>query len=222
MSPHHVDWRTLDTCVLDMDGTLLDLHFDNQVWNERLPLRYAERAGLAHDAAQAHVSATLARAHGSLNWYCLEHWSREFGLDMSAIEGELESLIRVRPGVIAFLDFLRGRGIRLVLATNAHPVSLERKLAVTGIAPHFDVIVSAHQFGHAKEHDGFWPCLEQHCELPRERTLFIDDNPAVLAAARRFGIRYLFGVARPDSRRGRAAQPGFHSLEDFGELTSAA
>jgi putative hydrolase of the HAD superfamily len=38
-------WHAIDTVLLDMDGTLLDLHFDNHFWLEHLPQRYAELHG---------------------------------------------------------------------------------------------------------------------------------------------------------------------------------
>ncbi|MDH3916294.1 MAG: haloacid dehalogenase, partial [Chromatiales bacterium] len=34
------DWSTVDTVLLDMDGTLLDLRFDNYFWQELVPSRY--------------------------------------------------------------------------------------------------------------------------------------------------------------------------------------
>lgn len=64
-------WSAIDTVLLDMDGTLLDLHFDNHFWLEHLPQRYAERNGLSRTEADA-VLEPLFREHaGQLNWYCL-------------------------------------------------------------------------------------------------------------------------------------------------------
>ena len=37
-----IDWDDIDTVLLDMDGTLLDLHFDNFFWMHYMPRRYAE------------------------------------------------------------------------------------------------------------------------------------------------------------------------------------
>ena len=38
-----IPWHEIDSVFLDMDGTLLDLHFDNHFWREHVPLRYAEK-----------------------------------------------------------------------------------------------------------------------------------------------------------------------------------
>ena len=38
-----INWKNIDTVLLDMDGTLLDLHFDNHFWQTFVPLRYAQQ-----------------------------------------------------------------------------------------------------------------------------------------------------------------------------------
>ena len=36
-----INWNEIDTVLLDMDGTLLDLYFDNYFWQEYLPEKWA-------------------------------------------------------------------------------------------------------------------------------------------------------------------------------------
>jgi HAD superfamily hydrolase (TIGR01509 family) len=216
-----LDWNSIDICVLDMDGTLLDLHFDHQVWNELLPQRFAERSGLPVAAAREHVHQVLSRQHGTLTWYCIEHWSRVFRIELTRIESELKDLITVRPGARGFLERLRDRDVRLLLATNAHAKSLARKLEITGIGQYFDAVVSSHEFGYAKEHDRFWDAFAERYEINAARTLFIDDNCAVLEAARRHGIRHLLGIARPNSRGESVQHDGFECLDNFAAMSAA-
>jgi FMN phosphatase YigB (HAD superfamily) len=52
-------WEAIDTVLLDMDGTLLDLRFDNYFWMEFLPERYAERHGLTPEQARAVLRSML-------------------------------------------------------------------------------------------------------------------------------------------------------------------
>jgi 5'-nucleotidase len=214
-------WSAIDCVILDMDGTLLDLHFDNQLWSELLPRRYAAQQDMPLDIARQQVTHRLESRRGSLPWYCLEHWSEAFGVDMHGLEVELAHLIGARPGAVDFLAWLKARGVRRVLATNAHPASLERKLAATGIRPYFDDIYSAHTLGAAKESDDFWDALRGAVGFDPARTLFIDDNAQVRAAARSWGIAHLFGIARPDSRGPLVSATDCRCLEDFAELTRA-
>jgi putative hydrolase of the HAD superfamily len=47
MAAAAIDWSRIDTVLLDMDGTLLDLRFDNWFWQELIPSRYAAAHGLS-------------------------------------------------------------------------------------------------------------------------------------------------------------------------------
>src|SRR3972149_8813157 len=74
-----VAWERIRTVLLDMDGTLLDLRFDNYFWNEYLPDRWGSRRGIDPGAARAELLARIARCVGTLDWYCLDFWLGERG-----------------------------------------------------------------------------------------------------------------------------------------------
>lgn len=209
---------SIKTVILDMDGTMLDLNFDDQVWNHRLPERIAQLRQQGVAASRSWVAETLAAERGSLQWYCLDHWSREFQLSLHALEEELADLIAVRPGTSEFLQHAQGAGYRLVLATNAHPASLARKLERTRIAQYFDRIVSAHEFGAPKEASIFWQRLFETEPNVLTQAMLVDDNEAVLYTARAYGIPHLFGVTTPSSRGQSRIFREFDSIEVLAEL----
>ena len=215
-----VRWEEIDTVLLDMDGTLLDLHFDNLFWNEYLPRKWGEMNGLDFEAASAQLLPRLRSREGTLSWYCLDYWSRELDMDIFALKAGIEELIRTRPGAEDFLAHVRSLGKFMALVTNAHQRLLQHKLALTGIAPHFDAIVSAHSFGLPKEEALFWTKLQSRFAFDPGRTLLIDDNAAVLRSAQAFGVRWLYTIARPDSRRPARAGTEFPALESFQSLLS--
>jgi len=142
-----LDWSSVETVLLDLDGTLLDLHFDTYFWTEHLPLRYAERSGIGVAAAKAELAPRLKAREGSLAWYCVDHWTRELGIEIVEIKREVAHLITPHPRVPEFLAALRALGKRVVLATNAHPKSLSIKLPRAGLTGHFDAILCAHALG---------------------------------------------------------------------------
>jgi putative hydrolase of the HAD superfamily len=159
---------------------------------------------------------------GTLQWYCLDYWSRELGFDIVALKREVAHLIQVKAHVREFLDSVRASGRRVVLLTNAHGDSVELKLEYTGIAGHFDRIISSHSLGQAKESEAFWPRLLAHEPFEAERALLIDDNLSVLRAARAYGLRQLLAVRYPDSRQGPKDTAEFEAMGDFREIMPGA
>lgn len=213
-----IDWNAVDTVFLDMDGTLLDLHFDNHFWLEHVPLRYAEARGIPGEQARAELLALYRSREGTLQWYCVDHWSRELGLDIALLKEEVDHLIAVHPQVIDFLEALSALGKRRVLMTNAHQKSIALKMGKTRLGGYFDRIVCSHDLGAPKESGDFWPRVHAIEPFDRERTLFVDDSPSVLRAAKDYGFRWLLAVLAPDSKA-PVREPGeFPAIRHFAEL----
>jgi HAD superfamily hydrolase (TIGR01509 family) len=194
-----VDWSAIDTVLLDMDGTLLDLRFDNWFWQELIPGRYAAANGLDLAETQRLLAPKFVEVRGTLQWYCIEYWSRELGLDIGGIKREALARVSFLPGAEEFLARLKGSGKRVALVTNAHPATLAIKNEQVALSRYFDVCYSTHPFAYPKEDAEFWPRLAAEERFQPERTLFVDDSLAVLNAARDFGIGCLRAVRRPDS-----------------------
>ena len=213
-----LDWSRIDTVLLDMDGTLLDLHFDNHFWLQHVPLRYAESRGLPLEQARSELLRRYGDIQGTLEWYCVDHWSRELGLDIALLKEEVDHLIAVHPHVTEFLDLLRDAGRRRVLVTNAHQKSLGLKMQRTRLRDRLDAVCCAHDLGLPKESDAFWPKLRDIEPFDPERTLFVDDSLAVLRSARRFGIGQLLAIRQPDSRQAERVVDEFPAVRGFSEV----
>lgn len=213
-----VDWSRIDTVLLDMDGTLLDLHFDNHFWQAHLPRRYAEARGLPVEASHEELSALFHARVGTLDWYSVDYWAEALSLDIMRLKEEVAHLIAVHPHVTDFLAAARAAGKRIVLATNAHHKSLTLKMARTGLDPHFDAIVSSHALGAAKEQQAFWQRLREIEAFDPARTLLVDDSLPVLDSARRYGIAHLVAVKRPDTKQPEKQTADYPAIDDFSQL----
>ena len=213
-----IDWSAIDTVLLDMDGTLLDLHFDNYFWLIHLPRRYAEHHGLCPDESTRELHWRFNAKRGTLDWYCLDYWGRELGVDIRRLKEEIQHLIAERPHAIRFLQHLKAAGKRRILVTNAHPDSLALKLSLTGIGAHLDRIISSHQYRAPKESPLFWQALARDTGFDGARTLFIDDSETILEAARRFGVRHLCCIHQPDSQRDSLYSGHFPAIRHFDEI----
>ncbi len=211
-------WEAIDTVLLDMDGTLLDLRFDNYFWLEFLPERYAERHGITPEEARTVLYDRLAGKQGTLDWYCTDFWTRELSLDIAGLKHEIRGHVRFLPGAEAFLRALRDKNVRVAMVTNAHRDSLKVKATQTGVLDYFDVVFSSHSFGVPKEHPEFWRQLQAELDFDPARTLFVDDSLAVLGAAQRHGIAHVFAISRPDTTLGVREVKGFMSVEQVSHL----
>lgn len=207
-----------ETLMLDMDGTILDLAFDNYMWLEHVPQRYAEHKGIDRDAAREHLYAQFREMQGRLEWYCLDHWSELLGLDIAGLHRDNHHRIAYLPGAEAFLGYVRQHGIRLLLVTNSHAETLAIKDQATGVTRHFDGVYSSHSFGVPKEHGDFWEALELADGFDPASTLFIDDTPSVLKSAADFGIDMLLEIKQPDNSQPVRSASEFSGIDGLRSL----
>lgn len=213
-----IRWQHIDTVFLDMDGTLLDLHYDNHFWREHVPMRYGEKHGLSLEKSKDKLYAHFRRAEGTLNWYSVDYWTEELGLDIALLKEEVDHLIQIHPHVIDFLDATRKAGKRITLVTNAHGKALDLKMDRTQLGGHFDKLICAHDLGLAKEHAPFWGHLQKVEPFEKERTLLVDDSLPVLRSASNYGIAHLLAVLNPDSRQPSKETEEFQAIRDFSDI----
>ena len=216
----HLPWARIDTVLLDMDGTLLDLHFDNHFWLEHVPLRYAQRLGVDLARARGMLFTRMKAVEGTLDWYCLDFWSRELELDIVGLKREVSHLIGFRPRAREFLEALRAGGKHAVIVTNAHEGSLLLKLEHTALDEYVDQVLSSHEFGLPKEAPEFWERLRKRVPFDPARTLLLDDSARVLASARDYGIVHVRGIAQPDTKQPPREAGEFETVASFDELGS--
>lgn len=213
-----VDWEKIDTVLLDMDGTLLDRHFDDHFWMEHVPKRWSQKERVTLDEAKTYLYELFRSQENTLNWTDLDFWSDRLKLDIPLLKKEVEHLIAVHPFVVEFLLFLKQHGKRAWLVTNAHSKTLELKMKKTLLGPYFDGVISAHQVGLSKEDDLFWKKLQDFIPYDPSRTLLGEDSETNLATAERFNIAYLIYVSRYSSVIQPKPSRQFTSIHYFSQL----
>ncbi len=198
-----IDWQQIDTVLLDMDGTLLDLHYDNYYWVEHLPKLYADKHDLSIDQAKRTITPILAAKYGQLEWYSTDYWSNEFDIDIATTKAayDVAQKISFRPHAEKFLEFLNKSGKQVWMVTNAHRDVLTIKCDRLVLEPHFEHLISSHDFGFSKEQTHFWQALKDAFPFDPERSLFVDDSVPILRTAQDFGIKHLRAISHPDSQK---------------------
>jgi putative hydrolase of the HAD superfamily len=201
-----------------MDGTLLDLHFDNYFWQEYLPEKWAEEKHLSLDEAKEALMPGFYRWAGTLSWYCLDHWSEHLGMDILKLKADIGHLIQERPFALEFLRFLLESGKQIALVTNAHAGLIDMKFGCTDIGDYFEHVFCAHDFGFPKEDVEFWDVLFSKFHFVPSSTLLVDDNLNVLHSARKYGIRHLLSISQPDSQKPPRTISDFPAIDSFKDL----
>jgi len=211
------DWTQIDSILLDLDGTLLDLNFDLHFWLEYLPQIYSIKHNISHQQAQDILLTMLNAEKGKLNWYCIDFWQEKLELDIMELKNNISHLIQVHPNVKRFLTLARKHNKKIYLITNAHRKTIELKMSVTQLRDYFDGIVSSHDFGFAKQQQTFWHKLSEEIHLDKNRTIFFDDSPDVLQSAFEFNIKHIVAISKPSSKMKTATVPGFFNIENFSQ-----
>jgi len=210
-----LNWSNISTVLLDMDGTILDLYFDNHFWLEHLPQRMSESENISVDEAKQKLISHYERVEGTIQWYCLDYWAEQTNLPITKLKREVDHLIKLREDAEEFLLALRETGRDIVLVTNAHPDSLSLKIERTELDKYFDTLYSTHEFGVTKESQVLWKRLQTKHGFENNRTLFVDDSLNILASAKQYGIAHLLAVANPDSSKDAKVISEFPSVTDF-------
>ncbi len=207
-----------DTLMLDMDGTILDLAYDNYMWLTHVPERWAEKNGMTLAEARKHLFAHYGKAQGELHWYCLDHWSERLDLDVMQLHRDNHERIRYLPGARRFLEAVHRADMKVLLVTNSHPDTLELKDEVTGLSEYFDGIHSAHSYGYAKERQEFWHALREEEHFDPRTTMFIDDTEPVLHSAAAYGVDALVTITYPDTSEPVRENGTFVGVERLADL----
>ena len=211
------DWTQIDSILLDLDGTLLDLNFDLHFWLEYLPKVYSEKHNISHKQAKDILLPMLNAVKGKLDWYCIDFWQEKLDLDIMKLKNNISHLIKVHPNVKRFLTLARKHDKQIYLITNAHRKTIKLKMSVTQLQDYFDGIVSSHDFGVAKQEQAFWHKLSEVINLDKNRAIFFDDSLDVLKSAFEFNIKHVVAISKPSSKIKTKVIPGFINIENFSQ-----
>jgi putative hydrolase of the HAD superfamily len=216
--PKRIPLKDIKFILLDMDGTLLDLYFDDYFWGHLVPEKYAEKHNMTFGAAKDHLYKTYKSHERTLNWCDIDFWSRELHLDIPALKEQIRHLIEVHPHVIDFLKMMREQNKKIFLLTNAHSKTVKIKFRKTEIGKYFDAVLCSFDVGYPKEYLEFWHKAAEKLGFDKEHSLFIDDTEDVLLTAKEYGIKHLLFKATANSKAEPKHSKEFTIIRDFREL----
>lgn len=203
-----LDWDAIDTVLLDMDGTLIDHHYEAFFWDKLLPKAYARKHRISFGEARQRLKRIYSRQKNTFNWADIDFWQRELGMHLWKMRFQLGHLIRLHPHTLRFLKFLKKRNKRVYLVTGSMPKDRKFKLRHAGIGKYFDAIYSQSDAGVSKYEAAFWERLQKKTGFEKSRALLIDDSLEVLKTAKSFGIMTVL-KGKYNSRKPAVSARGF-------------
>lgn len=215
-----INWDEIDTVLLDLDGTILDLNYDLHFWLEYLPLIYSNNNSISLQSAKEKIIPILKSQMGKLNWYCPDYWGNRFDLDIIKLKQNMSHMIQILPHAENFLKNAKTNNKKIFLATNAHRKTIRVKMDIVHLESYFDGIISSHDFGVAKQEQKFWTQLENEINLNKNRAIFFDDSLDVLESAKIFGIKHIIAISKPSTKLEPKNVNGFINIENFNNLLS--
>lgn len=182
--------------IFDLDGTLID---SLGVW-DNVASKYLMDQGIvpADDLDELLKSKSMQQA--------VDHFQEDYGLQKTAEEivaGIDEVVIKAyretvlpKPGVLAFLDKLKAKGIPMVLASATSRVPIEACLITNNMTDYFQGIVTCAEIGAGKDKPEIFEVCLKLLGTKKEETLVFEDAPYAIRTAKQAGFR-LIGVYDP-------------------------
>ena len=183
----------IQAAIFDMDGIVIDSEW---MWKE------AERkvfSGLGVDVDECRSSITSSMSTKAVAefWYQHHPWD---GLSIECAEhmvvDHVENLILEKgkkiKGVLESLDFLKGKGIQIGLATNSPARLIRVVLEKLDIADYFEAVSSVEEGAYSKPHPEVYLNTARKLRCDPSCCLAFEDSMTGALSARRAGMVVAF------------------------------
>jgi len=110
--------NTLKIISFDVDGTLVDLEYNDLIWFKEIPELVAKKKKISFEKSLKYVHEEYTKlGEHNLNWYDINYWINYFRLKISSkkVLEKYESQVKIFPEVIPLLETLRKNFILIVI-----------------------------------------------------------------------------------------------------------
>jgi putative hydrolase of the HAD superfamily len=172
--------RRIRIVCFDLGGTIFRREVDNQIWNEFLPLLYAQENGMDLRSAKRFVYAEYYAAkyiEGVKDWTNIDMWFARLNIRGS---GKLRAYLQGEPllfeDVLSVLEVL-SQDYKIVGLTTGDARIAELKLRAAGVRSYFYRIVSAERDLQVQRRDAqFYALLLKHLSVSAENVVHVGDE----------------------------------------------
>lgn len=207
--------------LFDMDGTLLDTEkYYRFFWKRALA-----DFGYEMSDEQALAMRSLGRPFAPVQ---LKEWFGE-ELDYAAVRNRRKELmeeclkkegIELKPGAAVILEYLKGKGVTVAVATATDLERTERYLKQTGIYHYFDKLISATMVKEGKPSPDIYLYACKELSVAPEECFAVEDSPNGVLSAYRAGCKVIMvpDQTEPDEELSKCLFAKFNHLEEIRSL----
>ena len=178
----------IDAVIFDMDGTLLN---STSLWQDidkaffakrgmEVPEEYAQH--IVHlGLKQAAIYTKKAYGFDETPEEIMEEW-HQMSLDIYQHDVEL------KPGALELLELLKGRGVKMAIATANDDKLYMPCIERLGIGKYFDFIADVNNVKEGKQSARIYEFLAERMGVKKEHTMIVEDMPTCVKTAYQNGF----------------------------------
>jgi HAD superfamily hydrolase (TIGR01509 family) len=175
--------------IFDCDGVLVD----SEPLSMRADVELLRAHGIDMDETEAHRRFVGKTFQGMLDEMTLQ-FGTVFPDGLHAVKNArinemYRAELQIVPGVPDVLTTLKARGLGLSIGSNSPKQRVELAVALTGIAPFFDRIVSFEDVVNGKPAPDIFLQALRLAAVPKEQCLVVEDSITGVTAAKAAGLR---------------------------------
>ncbi len=213
-----INWNEINIVLLDMDGTLLDDHYERMFWDNMLPDMFAEKHKINIEDSKKELQKIYNKHIGTNKWGDIDFWEKELDMELWNIRYQISHLLKLHPHTINFLEFLKKQNKKVFMVTAAPMNDIDFKFKHTKLEKYFIKIYTEIDIGYSKHDIKFWEALKKLTTFDNDSTLLAEDNEGILKIAKIFGIKHLILKGKYNSKFPAKSSKEFLTVNHFDEI----
>jgi mannitol-1-/sugar-/sorbitol-6-/2-deoxyglucose-6-phosphatase len=181
--------RPIEAVVFDMDGVLLD---SEPLWRA-VEREVFGRLGIGVTEEDLMRTMGVRIADVVEGWHRRQPWEGPSPAEVAEeivdrVADTIEREGRLNVGAVDAIDYLRGLGLRLALASSSPMRLIRAVLSMGGLEDRFEVVLTADEEARGKPDPAVYLTAAGRLGIPPDRCLAIEDSLAGIRAAKAAGM----------------------------------
>ena len=195
--------KSLRIISFDVDGTLVDLEYNDLIWFKEIPELVAKKKKISFEKSLKFVHEEYAKlGEHNLSWYDINYWISYFGIEISPdkIFEKYEPQVKIYPEVIPLLEELKKKYILIVITAMPREFLIPK---MKNLEKYFKFSFSALSDFKELKNSEIYSKISKALKVPPKQILHIGDHWEFdYLAARKAGMNAIY-LDRSNIKKGK-------------------